>query len=269
MGEMSPGTALENLEREQARRALSVLWNEQTRLMLAQNAASLGRLAAAISHEMNTPLGALRSAVDTFETIVARNGTNPDTRVAAVQQDLLRAIRESANRLSRVVERMQRFTNLNRAEVQRTCVNGLISDVVGLLDPDIRARVRIILEQMAGLPYVVSHPQQLTAVFSMVVNNAIDSVGVDGQIRIVTRSADRTVHIEVHDNGRGIPAHALGEVFEPSFGEQSGRVASTNWNLFSCRHLIEAHGGEIHISSAEGEGTTVHIALPAEPSAHG
>jgi signal transduction histidine kinase len=264
---MSPGTVLDSMEREQAQRALAVLCNEQTRLMLAQNAASLSRLAAAISHEMNSPLGALRSAVDTFESIVRRNAS--DAKVAAVQQDLLRAIRDSATRLTGVIERMQRFTNLNRAEVQRTCINGLIQDVVGLLDPDVRARIRVELEQEKGLPYVISHPQQLSAVFSMLLNNAIDSVGQDGRVRIVTRSANRTVHVEVHDNGRGIPASALAGVFEPSFQEYGGRVASANWSLFSCRHLIEAHAGEIHISSAEGEGTTVHVALPAEPTVHG
>ena len=236
--------------------------------MLAQNAASLGRLAAAISHEMNTPLGALRSAVDTFESTIDRNGASDD-RIARVQRDLLRAMRESANRLSGVVERMQRFTNLNRAEVQRTCINGLISDVVGLLDPHVRERIQVDLQLEAGLPYVISHPQQLSAVFSMVINNAIDSIGESGSIKVVTRSAPGVVHVEVHDDGRGMSSESLAEVFEPSFRERSGRMTAANWNLFSCRHVVEAHGGEIHASSAEGQGTTVHIALPVQPLAHG
>ena len=265
---MSPANAIDSVANEQAERALAVLCNEQTRLMLAQNAASLGRLAAAISHEMNTPLGALRSAVDTFESTMDRNGSDSNDRIGRVQRDLLRAMRDSAARLTAVVERMQRFTNLNRAEVQRTCINGLISDVVGLLDSELLSGITIDVQLEPGLPYVVSHPQQLSAVFSMLVNNAIDSIGGIGQIRIVTRSSNATVHIEVHDTGRGVPQHALADIFEPAFREQSGRVASANWSLFSCRHVVEAHGGTIHASSAEGQGTTVHIALPAEPLAH-
>ena len=269
MGAMSPANVAEPAEREQAQRALSVLCNEQTRLMLAQNAASLGRLAAAISHEMNTPLGAMRSAVDTFESTLDRTGAGPDERIARVQRDLLRAIRDSANRLSGVVERMQRFTNLNRAEVQRTCINGLISDVVGLLDPDVRSRIDIEMELERGLPSVISHPQQLTAVFSMVMHNAIESMGDTGRIRVVTRSGNGVAHIEIHDTGCGMSPELLAEVFEPSFRERSGRMTAANWNLFSCRHIVEAHGGEIHASSAEGQGTTVHIALPLQPVTHG
>jgi signal transduction histidine kinase len=269
MGAMSPAKFGEAAERDPVARALGVLCNEQTRLMLAQNAASLSRLAAAISHEMNTPLGSLRSAVDTFESTVHRTRTASEDRVAKVQLDLLRSMREAANRLSEVVERMQRFTNLNRAEVQPTCVNGLISDVVGLLDPDVRSRVEIELQLERGLPWVTSHPQQLSAVFSMIIHNAVDSIEAEGRIRIVTRHEDGHVHMEIHDNGRGIPDDLLPDVFEPVFRERSGRVGAANWNLFSCRHVIEAHEGEIHLSSLVGEGTTVHIALPVRASANG
>jgi signal transduction histidine kinase len=178
-------------------------------------------------------------------------------------------MREAANRLSEVVQRMQRFTNLNRAEVQPTCVNGLISDVVGLLDPGVRSRVGIELQLEHGLPLVTSHPQQLSAVFSMIIHNAVDSLDGTGLIRIVTRHDGAHVHIEIHDSGRGIPDDLLADLFEPAFRESSGRVGSANWNLFSCRHVIEAHGGEIHLSSLAGEGTTVHIALPVTTSPHG
>ena len=268
MGAMSPAKMGEAAERDPAARALGVLCNEQTRLMLAQNAATLSRLAAAISHEMNTPLGSLRSAVDTFESTVQRR-TSPEDRVQKVQLDLLRSMREAANRLSEVVERMQRFTNLNRAEVQPTCVNGLISDVVGLLDSDVRSRVEIELQLERGLPWVTSHPQQLSAVFSMIIHNAVDSIDAAGRIRIVTRHDNGHIHMEIHDNGRGIPDELLPDVFEPVFRERSGRVGAANWNLFSCRHVIEAHEGEIHLSSLVGEGTTVHIALPVPTSANG
>jgi signal transduction histidine kinase len=238
---------------ERTQQSLAVLCNEQTRLMLAQNAATLGRLAAALSHEMNTPLGVLKSSADTLLTLAARNAAP-----AGVSADLLRAIRESADRLSEVVARMQRFTNLNRAEVQEMCLNGLISDAAGLLDPEVRAGIEFSLE--AGLPYVMGHPQQLSAVFLMLLNNAVDS---DGSVRVITWADSDRVNVEVRDDGRGIPEHLLSEIFEPSFREHNGRMAAGHWNLFSCRHIVEAHGGHIQIASVEGEGSTVRITLPA------
>lgn len=257
------------IERDQAQKALSLLCNEQTRAVLAQNAANLGRLAAAISHEINTPLGALRSAVDTLSKVAERNGFGDNPRLASMQSDLLRTIRDSTFRLGEVVQRMQHFTNLNRAEVQRTCINGLIADVIGLLDSDVRSRVAIELDQEPGLPYVISHPQQLSAVFSILVNRAIDAMDKTGRIRIVTQSRPGLVCVEITDDGRAIPESILPGVLEPSFQTHNGRVASTNWNLFSSRHIVESHGGDIQVTSTEGTGTSVTVKLPAEPSANG
>lgn len=246
-------TPAEIVDSERTRQSLSVLCNEQTRLMLAQNAATLGRLAAAISHEMNTPLAVLRSSADTLLKLAGR-----ESAPSQVSADLLRAIRESADRLSEVVGRMQRFTNLNRAEVQKMCVNGLISDAAGLLDPDVREGIE--LKLAPGLPYVMGHPQQLSAVFLMLLNNAVDS---GGNVRVVTWTGGSDINIEFRDDGRGIPEHLLAEIFEPAINEQDGRMRASHWNFFSCRHIVEAHRGSIQIASVEGEGTTVRITLPA------
>lgn len=242
----------EMLEPERTRQSLSVLCHEQTRMMLAQNAATLGRLAAALSHEMNTPLGVLKSSAETLVSAVDRGSAKPET----VRQ-LLRIIHESSERLSEVVSRMQRFTNLNRAEVQEMCLNGLISDAAALMDPEVRANVEIRLE--SRLPYVMGHPQQLSAVMLMLLNNAVDS---GGRVKVLTLSDGDKVLVEVRDDGRGIPQQVLTDIFEPSFREVGGRIAASHWNLFSCRHVVETHGGEIEIGSVEGEGTTVRITLP-------
>ena len=247
----------EILDPERTRQSLAVLCNEQTRMMLAQNAATLGRLAAALSHEMNTPLGVLKSSVDTLLSLAER-----DPSCHPVQKELLGAIRESATRLASVVARMQRFTNLNRAEVQPMCLNGLISDAAGLLEPEVRKLT--MLDLTDRLPYVMGHPQQLSAVFFLLLTNAVES---GGSVSVITRASGGEVHVEIRDNGRGIPAELLPEILEPAFREQDGRVSASNWNLFSCRQIIEAHGGQIHIASAVGKGSTVSITLPAHDAA--
>lgn len=243
----------ELVEPERTRQSLSVLCNEQTRIMLAQNAATLGRLAAALSHEMNTPLGALKSSAETLLILAARDQTRKP-----LEADLLRTIRDSALRLAEVVARMQRFTNLNRAEVQPMCLNGLISDAAALLEPQARSAVELNLE--GGLPYVLGHPQQLSAVMLILFNNAVDS---GGAVNVRTWASGRSVDVEFRDNGKGIPADLLPDIFEPSFRERDGRMAAGNWNLFSCRQVIEAHEGQIQIASVEGQGSRVRITLPA------
>lgn len=244
---------VELIDPERTRQSLSILCNEQTRSMLAQNAATLGRLAAALSHEMNTPLGALKSSVDTLLLLADRTPSdNP------LQRDLLQTIRQSSLRLADVVARMQRFTNLNRAEVQPMCLNGLISDAAALLDPEVRVQIRLDLEN--ALPYVTGHPQQLSAVMFALLSNAVES---GGTVQVTTRSRGRDVRVEITDSGRGIPAEVLEEIFEPSFRERDGRMAAGNWNLFGCRHIVETHGGQIELTSEPGKGSTATVLLPA------
>jgi signal transduction histidine kinase len=242
---------------ERTRESLAVLCNEQTRMMLAQNAATLGRLAAALSHEMNTPLGVLKSSVDTLMALAQRDQSN-----SQIQRDLLGAIRESSARLADVVARMQRFTNLNRAEVQPMCMNGLISDAAALLDPGLRTSVELNLEPR--LPYVMGHPQQLSAVLFALLSNAVES---GGSVVVATRASAPVVKVEIRDSGRGIAADLLQDIFEPSFRERDGRITAGNWNLFSCRQIVEAHGGQIDIASARGVGSAVSITLPAHNEA--
>ncbi len=110
-------------------------WEMQRRMLIAENIESLGRLAAALSHEFNTPLGTLKSTVDTLVRAAARRGSAPpdeQERLEAVQADLRKSLDASLERMEQVISRIQRFTNLDRAEVQEVDLNELLSDVVAL-----------------------------------------------------------------------------------------------------------------------------------------
>lgn len=87
------------------------------RAVLSESAASLARLAATLSHEFNSPLGSLRSAVDTLAVAAAKRATAPpfeQARLAAIEDEVRRSALQSVTRPHKVVLRMQRFTNLDR-----------------------------------------------------------------------------------------------------------------------------------------------------------
>jgi two-component system, sporulation sensor kinase E len=109
-------------------------------------------------------------------------------------------------------------------------------------------------------------PQQITAVFSNLLHNAVDGVGSNGHVWLTTCLADSRVVVTVRDNGGGISAEDLANIFEPAFRVRAGRVSTGNWGLFSCRQIIREHGGEIDIQSAPGQGTTVRVTLPGVKS---
>jgi signal transduction histidine kinase len=246
---------------QRALRASEDLRRTQAKLLISENAAVMGRLAAALSHELNSPIGVLASAVD---TLAAAAGKNQSERVAQVVAETHRAGRESAERLRAIVARMQRFTNLDRAEIQPVQINDLLADVIAVLDSENSGKTRIDFQPGPLLPRFTCRPQQLSAVFANLIGNATDAAdGSAAAVRITTHATPSQIEVMVQDSGRGLTEEELRDVFNPASFRISGqRIAAGNWSLFSCRQIIQEHGGDIEISSTPGEGTTVRVLLP-------
>lgn len=243
----------------------------EVQTLLMENAASVGRLAAAVSHELNSPLGAMLSSVDTLLLLAAKQATSKpeeQQRLVRVQSELRKSIQASADRLKQLVERMQRFTNLDQAEVQTADINGLISDVAALLDPVAKESAQLDLE-LTPVPRIVCRPQQISAVLSNLITNAVQSVNGDGLVRVGTSQRDAMVEVQIQDNGRGMEARDLANVFDPGFKVDQGRVRAGNWSLFSSRQIVREHGGEISIQSSKDKGTRVTMLLPCEGCSKG
>lgn len=245
---------------EQLRRA-------ETRVLLSDHAASLGRIAAALSHELNSPIGALKSAVDTMLLINARFMTSEEqerARLLRLQSDLRRSLQQSSERLAEIVGRMQRFTNLDRAEILEADMNELLRDAASMLQSEIKGKVEWQLD-LHPVPKLLSRPTQLSAVFHGVMMNAANALnGGKGRIRVVSRSTAEFVEILIEDNGRGMSREDLATIFDPHFQTAGGRIASGNWSMFSFRRILREHGGEIEVESKQGQGTRIRILLPCE-----
>jgi two-component system, NtrC family, sensor kinase len=245
-------------------RAAEHLRKAEARNLLSENAASVGRLAAAISHELNSPIGALVSGVDTLLLVASRQATSsPEEaqRLIPLQADLRRSIKQSTDRLRELVTRMQRFTNLDKAEVQSANVNDILSDVTTLLEPQWKSSADVQLD-LQPLPDLVCRPQQLSAVFSSLLGNAVEALNGNGRIRISTRQSGSMVQVSFEDNGRGMKESELATIFDPGFKVARDRVSTGNWSMFSSRQIVQEHGGDISITSTLGEGTQVIVNLP-------
>jgi two-component system, NtrC family, sensor kinase len=250
--------------REQAMKANEYLCLAQSRVLLSENAASLGRLAATLVHELNSPLGALTSAVDTMMVISAKQATAPQEqqqRLLTLQADVRRSIHASLERLQRTVTRIERLTALDDSEFQSIDVNELLRDVAGLVETQSKNRVTVDFD-LRPLPPLTCQPQQLSAVFRNVLTNAARAMGGSGGIRISSGLKNNEVEIRVEDRGCGIDEEKLALIFEPGFRVAGGRISTGNWSLFSCRQIIHGHGGEMYITSVPEKGSTVVITLP-------
>jgi signal transduction histidine kinase len=237
----------------------------QSRAQLAETAIAVGRLAAALTHEINTPLGALKSAADTMVLLAQKQASaKPEEhdRLRVAQADLRRSINDSAERLSAVVERLKRMIALDRSEKKTVNINDLVSDA-GLLVRDLADGRIETTWRLGEVPPVVCSTDQMTTALANLFRNAVSAIDGKGSIEVSTLWAQNSVEILIHDTGRGMQPEEADTIFEPGFKVQGGRVLGGNWSLFTTRQIIHEHGGEIWVETTPGEGTTLHVSLPA------
>ncbi|MBI1354305.1 MAG: hypothetical protein GC160_08160 [Acidobacteria bacterium] len=235
----------------------------QSRLLVSDNAAALGKFAATLSHQLNSPLGVLESAIDSLEKVSKRRGGVDDVRLQGLAEDLFRNARGAAGQLEEAVRRMQRFTNLDRAEAHPVDLEQLLRDVTSMVEPDVKDRVRIDL-QCERLPKVTLRPQQMSAVFAKLLQNAVQASDPDSTVELRATCSNGAVEVRVSDQGRGLDAAAQRELFEPAFHVRDGKVVGGHWGLFTARQAVREQGGDIAVRSEPGKGSEVVVTLPRD-----
>jgi phosphohistidine phosphatase SixA len=239
-----------------------------TDLLAAKRSGSQGRLAAALSHELNNPLAVLAAGGQMIERLlgeIAGRSGDPDAvaRLLGDAEGAAEMSREALRRISRLVARFERLIHLDADATQRrpVDVNALLNDAVTMLSGNWGARIRVIKEY-AELPKVIGHPAGLSEVFEDLLDNAATAIEDEGEVRLTTHLERGYVWVRIADTGRGMDTQKLNEIFEPSFRVKEGRVA-TSWGLYTWRQIIQDHGGDLRVSSEPNRGTKVEISLPA------
>ena len=254
------------LARLRAEQGFEALKQAQVGLLLARTAASKSRFAAAMSHEINSPLGALSSAFETLAKLLTESEIVSEPKKREALEDTLSSGRESSKRLNEIANRMRRLTNLDREEEQIVDLNQLCTDTMDSLRPQLEPRAQIDLS-LAPVPNLRCRPTQVSAVVSNLIRNANAAIGDRGRIGVKSGSEGGTVWFEVEDDGVGIEADRLETLFEPEFRVVEGRVSTTNWGLFVSQSIISEHGGTLSVSSVPGTGTTARVEFPIIQSA--
>ncbi|MEE8130960.1 MAG: ATP-binding protein [Vicinamibacterales bacterium] len=253
---------------------LAELHATQAELVQAAKMASLGKLAAGIAHEINNPIGALKSTSDNTARCVDRI---EDLLASAAEQDaavdsteLQRLVRflgtnsqvlvSASDRVTQTVSSLVEFTRLDEAEFDRVDLHRGLDSTLALIRNEIRPDVRVVKE-FGDLPDVECHPAQLNQVFMCLLTNAAQATDSGGTITVRTGTEGNEVRIEITDTGPGIPADQLDGLFDPGFTSDGERV-SAGMSLFASAHIVRQHGGRIDVASAPGEGSTFTVILP-------
>lgn len=268
----------ENLE-ERVKEQVNTIESARRKLYQAEKLASVGQLAAGVAHEINNPIGFIRSNLGTAQSYVQKfrsmaeqvkssgNAALADAWQAAdldfVLEDFPSLLQESvdgADRVTRIVSDLKEFSNVDQAEEEAVNLNDCIRSACNVAAHQInsRADLKLMLGELPPLRCKVGH---LSQVFLNLLLNAAQAMEKRGEICIRSGIEDGQIVIRFSDTGCGIPAEVLPRIFDPFFTTRD--VGSgTGLGLTVSRDIITAHGGNIEASSEPDAGTTFTIHLP-------
>ena len=229
----------------------------QVRVSRTEKLATLGQVAAGIAHELRNPLVGIGSTasllLDEFE--------RSDPRRAEIDMIL-----HETKRMDRIVNQIVEYARPRELALTRFALSDLINEVLKVLSGPLQAKylkVRTSLSPAAD--HLHADRDQIEQVLINVIDNATDASPVGGLSMEIAayelfRQDQSGIMIQVRDAGKGISPEALSRVFEPFF--TSGKRNGTGLGMAICKNIIERHRGDIHLTSAVGEGTIVSIWLP-------
>ncbi len=256
---------------DQLRENLKALREDQSALIQTEKMASVGRLAAGLTHEMHTPLGALmsnaemlRRCVDQLEKTAGEVPDSPAlTKQVATAAKLLDLQRLAAERMKKILSSLRIFAHLDKAEVEEYDLHVGIDAALALLSHSMRGRVEV-EKDYGDLPQVICRPDAINQVFMNLLENASTAIEGEGSITVRTRPLDdERVELVFSDTGKGIKPEDLGRVLEPGFTTKP-RGVGTGLGLAIVKSTIDDHRGTIELTSRPGEGTTFRLTLPVQ-----
>ena len=237
----------------------------ETQLHQAEKGAVVGRLAAAIAHEIRNPLNYINLTLDHLRSSFAPSDEAKRTTFVRLTDQL----KTEVARINRHITDFLKYSRPSKLELQDLDIRVEAEDALRLVE--VRADecgIETKIEQDAALPQVLADREALRSVFTNLVINALEAIDGDcGTVSIrLSNTNANSVKVEVTDTGRGISPEDISKVFEPYF---STKDTGTGLGLAIVKKAIDDHGGTISVASKEGAGTTFTIILPAREKGHG
>lgn len=245
-------------ERMQAERTLRAAQEE---LVQAGKLAVLGQLATGITHELNQPLGAIRTLAGNSLEFLKRGD-------AATAEQNLRIVCDLADQMGGIIQPLKSFARKAPAAPSRVDLAHPVGNALFLLDQPLKkAAVQVSNHCAAGQCHAWCDANRLQQVLINLIGNAADAMRQCPERRLEISAqgyADGRVALTVADTGCGLPEEALDRIFEPFFTTK-GAGEGLGLGLAISRDIVRDFGGELLAENRPGGGARFIILLPADP----
>jgi signal transduction histidine kinase len=245
--------------------AAYLLWRDVRREVRLAEVRS--QFVSSVSHELKTPLTAIRMFA---ETLGMGRATDPKT-----QAEYLETIVNETERLTRLLNNVLDFSKIEQGKkiyrLEPTCLAEVAQAAARTMQYPLAQqgfRLRVDIED--ALPTVRADPDAIEQAILNLLTNAMKYSGESREIDLKLQRHDRHAVIQVTDKGVGIPPAEQSRIFEKFYrvpSAENQRVPGTGLGLTLVQHIARAHGGRVEVQSEPGKGSTFSVHLPLEGAA--
>jgi signal transduction histidine kinase len=221
---------------------------------------SLGMLSASVAHELNTPLAVLNGSIEKLieNAHAAKAGAHEIERLERMQR--------VAQRLQKISEGLVGFSRMRTQRTEPLAVRPLVDEAWALVAIDEKSSAVEFVNHVRAEDRVIGNRDRLEQVFVNLLRNALIAIeGSSGKIEVRSKRQDRGgkpwVVIAVEDNGRGIPADVLPNIFD-AFVTARLDARGTGLGLTVAAGIVTQHGGTISASNRAEGGACLEMSLP-------
>ena len=198
----------------------------EEQLVAEHRMASIGRLLAAVVHEINSPIGSIFSnnevtlrSVERLRALLADPRPENSAKAAAIADNVLSLAsvdKIACERISSVIRGLKTFARVDAAERRKANLNEGLRDTLKLMQAEFRRRVSVVTD-FGEIPAIECYPQMLNQVFLNLLVNAGQAIEGEGVITVRTRLEGPWVVVSISDTGRGMDEEMRKRIFTPGY----------------------------------------------------
>jgi len=236
----------------------------EKRMIHTQRLASLGTMSTGIAHEINNPLAIIKESTGFLRMVIESADQIPEKEMLFKG---LEKIEKSVDRARRITHQLLGYVRKHGHELTSVDIRRLTEDTVALIKQKTQAKKVSVQWESEPEREMLMHtdPFQVRQVLINLLENAVDAVDTNGQIRLALYRKEQSVCLEVRDNGSGIAPENMKQIFDPFFTTKPNvaeNESGTGLGLFVVHKIMTGLSGSIHVESEPGQGTTFKICLP-------
>src|SRR5258705_60524 len=229
---------------------------------------ALGQLSAGLTHQLNNPAAATARAVADLRDRVAgmrhKLAMLADGKFTPETELLMNQIVEASKRISALLAGARQYSQMDRAPYQTADIHELLHSTVMMFGDKIGKdnAVKLVKDLDKSLPELLCYPGDLNQVWTNIIDNAIQAMDGSGTLTLRTmRENEEMIRVEICDDGPGIPADIIGNIFNPFFTTKPfGEGTGLGLDL-ARRIVVEKHHGDLRVKSEPGH-TKFVVLLP-------